>query len=98
MKKRRGYITRKKYELNITTNSLKKLCQQNTFLIENLYKLINPYITPDNKLNLSLYEEKINYLNKQITKLTQDSAKQATDYEKHINQLVKEVGKQIIIF
>ncbi|ORX49673.1 hypothetical protein BCR36DRAFT_404661, partial [Piromyces finnis] len=89
----RGYITRKKYELTISTNSLKKLCQQNTFLIENLYKLINPYVTPDNKLNLSVYEEKINYLNKQVAKLTQDSSKQANEYEKHINKLIKDRQK-----
>jgi len=89
----RGYITRKKYELNVTMNSLNKLCQQNTFLIENIYKLINPYITPDNKLNLSLYEEKINNLTKQVNKLSQDNTKQAAEYEKNINRMVKERQK-----
>jgi len=86
----RGYITRKKYEFNVTMNSLNKLCQQNTFLIENLYKLINPFITSDNKLNLSLYEEKINNLSKQFNKLTQDNAKQAAEYEKNIERMVKD--------
>ena len=49
-------------------------------------RLYYPYSTWKN-----YFEEKINYLNKQMTKLTQESAKQAENYEKHINQLVKEV-------
>jgi len=52
--------------VKITLNSLNKLCQQHTILIENIYKLINPYITSNNKLTFSTYEEKINSLSHKV--------------------------------